>query len=76
MDTREPATVPDEVHWVIEISGGYTWEFDDGAKRDCIYSGNGVAYLSGHGHTITTQAQQDAMYKGRPICLRCHATDG
>ena len=75
MDNSEPAAIPDEVHWTIEISGGYKWEFDHGNKRDCIFSGNGVTYLSGNGHTVTLPAQQSGefRYKGRPVCLRCDA---
>jgi hypothetical protein len=71
MDNHEPAPVPDEVHWTILISGGYEWEFDHGNTRDCIFSGNGVAYLHGNGHSITTVANGDALYKGKPICIRC-----
>ncbi|MEA3307376.1 MAG: hypothetical protein U9Q34_06290 [Elusimicrobiota bacterium] len=65
------APIPDAVHWDIYISGGYKIEFDHSNTRDCIYSGNGVYYLSGNGHSVAIPAQTGS-YNGMPTCIRCH----
>ncbi|HBL15811.1 MAG TPA: hypothetical protein DD417_03345 [Elusimicrobia bacterium] len=73
MDNLAPAKIPDEVHWKIKISGGYTMEFDHGNSRDCIFSGNGIYTLSGNGHTLNIPANQNSAkpYKGMCTCIRC-----
>ncbi len=71
VETGGPSRIPDRVQWEIFIQGGYKMEFAHSSTRDCIYSGNGVYYLSGNGNTVAIPAQTGS-YKGMVTCIRCH----